>query len=414
MFPFLFVVYCLWQATGALSQSLTDIVESSNSDRFGKLMARCNWKCVVVDSADFVPDMKVLISNYRIVSLHLTLRKYVDESCLNQTEFFSSSRLAKAWIWSTVSTHVKNVFYLPDSSGILFRKSIEGQIEGKVKCTFNLSRDQPTQQVYSSLNDLIAKALMEEVEETNEVRQFGAALCYKDREQAGLYACLTILNNKTKDTNGTTPAPNKTLEWPVRARSGFIILILVFTILFFPAILFLFSPTYVSSTQNPAVDLIFLHGPSHRSIRGCLANIVSKLSSKLGIDKFSLILVISWIVILSLLLGLHFFSEYPDLDIHAKEFTLVTVYVLLMLSSLWCMRGFFRVFLTRLSSLESCLICDYVKEEEAFHQALGLQEEIKQHLQIQPLIITKCGKFFYAFLRECWLICCKPLLECGR
>ena len=87
MFPFLFVLYCLCQATGALSQSLTDKVESSNSDLFGKRVARCNWKCVVVQSADFVPRMKLLISNYRIVSLHLTLRKYVGDSCLNQTEF---------------------------------------------------------------------------------------------------------------------------------------------------------------------------------------------------------------------------------------------------------------------------------------------------------------------------------------
>lgn len=400
--------YCLCKATGALSQSLTDTVESSNSDTFGKLTARCNWKCVVVQTTDFVPEMKVLISNYRIVSLDLKLREYVDDSCLNQTDSYSSSRLAKVWIWSTVGTHEKNVFYPPGSDGssaMLFSKSVEGQIEGKVACTFNLSGDPTTQKLYSSLNDLIAKVLMEEVEESTEVRQSGAALCYK--EQNGSYVCLTI-NKSTKDTS--TPPPNKTLEWPVRARSGFIIL--VWSILFFPAVLCLFSPTYVSnSIQNP-VDLIVLDGPSHRSIRGCIANVVSKLSLKLGIGKLFLILVIGCIAILSLLLGLHFSSVYPNLDIHAEEFTLVTVYVMLMLSSLWCMRGVFRVFFTPLSFLEPCFVCDYVKGEKAFHRALELEDEIKLHLQIQPMIITKCWELFCVFLKECWLSCCLLQLEC--
>ena len=80
MCPFLFVLYCLCLATAALSQSITEIVESSNSDVFGKLKARCNWKCVAAESANFVPEMKVLINNYRIVSLHLNLRKYIDGS----------------------------------------------------------------------------------------------------------------------------------------------------------------------------------------------------------------------------------------------------------------------------------------------------------------------------------------------
>ena len=402
------MLYCLCQATGGLSQSPTDKVESSNLDLFGKLMVRCNWKCVVVDSVDFVPKMKALVSNHRIVSLHLTLRKYVGDSCLNQTEFLRSSRLAKAWIWSTVSTRVKNVFYLPDSddsSGILFSKSVEGQIEGKVACTFNLSTDQP----HSSLNDVIAKVLMEEVEESDEVRgQFGAALCYKERELTSLYACLTI-DKSAKDTTGTPP-PSRTLEWPVRVKPGFIILMLVFSILFFPAVLCLFSPTYVS-TQNPAEDLIVLDGPSHTSIRGWIANTVSILSLKLGIGTFFLILIVSWIVILILLLVLHFSSVYPDLDIHAKEFTLKTIYVLLILSTLWCTRGFCRVFLTRLSFLEPCFVCDYVKEEKNFHDALGLEEEIKQHLQIQAMIMRKCGEFFCVFLKEFWLTWCMRKLD---
>lgn len=411
MFPFLFVFCYLCQTTGALFQTVTDIVESSNQS----ITARCNWECVVVQSADFVPEMKVLIGNYRIVSLHLTLRKQVDDSCLNQMPVLSSSRLAKSWIWSTVSTQVKNLFYRPrsdGSSGILFSKSVEGQIEGRVACTLNLSRDQPTQQPYSSLNDLIAKVLMEVVGDSKEVWQFEAALCYKEREQTGLYVCLTI-NNKTKDTTGTPP-PKKTFEWPVRARSGFIILILIFSILFFPAVGCFFSPTYVSGIQNQAVELelIVLDGPSHTSIRGCISNIVSIVSSKLSIGKFFFILIISWIVILGLLLVLHLLSEYPDLDMHAKEFTLVTVVLLLMLSSLGCIRGVFRIFLPRLSSLESCFICDYVKEEETYHQAVGLEEEIREHLQIQPMIITKCGEFFCVFLKEWWRICCTLQLEC--
>ena len=304
---------------------------------------------------------------------------------------------------------MKNEFHLPvgdDSSGILFSKSVEGHIEAKIACTFNLSRDQPTNQL--SLNDLVAKVLMEEVEESNKVLgQFGSALCYKNTEENGLYACLTI-NSQTKNMTGT-PQPKKSLEWPVRARSGFIIFILLFSILFFPTVLCFFSPTYVC-IQNSEVDLIVLDGPSHRSIRGLIANVVSILSLKLPI--ILIILLVFWIVILSLLLVLHFSSVYPELDIHAKEFTFVTVYVLLILSSLWCIRGFLRVFLTRLSFKKSCFVCDYVKEEKTFHQALGLEEEIQQHLQMQPLIIAKCWEHFCDFLKECWQTCYMVQLEC--
>ena len=57
--------------------------------------------------------------------------------------------------------------------------------------------------------------------------------------------------------------------------------------------------------------------------------------------------------------------------------------------------------------------CYYVKEERTIHHALGLEEEITQHLQMQALIIKKCWEHFCDFLKECWQTCClTPQLEC--
>ncbi|KAL9965392.1 hypothetical protein ACROYT_G029190 [Oculina patagonica] len=226
MFHFLLAFYFLFMALPeVLSQSQTDTDEPPKSDTFDKNVSRCNWECVVVNkSTDFVTEMKVRIGKYRILSLDLTVTKSADDRCLNQTAY-SSSKLADAWMWSTVNplTHERNGFDKPGnncngSSVTSFSKSVQGQIRGKVACTFNLSNDPATQQLdrlHSSINDLIGNVLMEEIKELTEIWQSGAMLCYKETEQNSAYVCFSF-NNRTS---------TESVEWPVRALPVLVIFI---------------------------------------------------------------------------------------------------------------------------------------------------------------------------------------------
>ena len=410
MFHFVFVFYFLCNALpGILSQSLTDIDEPPNSDTFGNYTSRCNWECVVVnESNDFVSEMKAGIGMYRILSLDLTLKQYVDDKCLNQSNSYSLTKLADIWMWSTAVmntvTHQKNVFYRPGRNGSAsvasFSKSVQEQIKGKVACTLNLSMDPTTQQLHSSVTDVIANVLMEEVEELTEMWQSGAFLCYKEREQSSLYVCLT------RNKNTSTESPKKSVKWSVRILSagggGFTILILVMSLLFFPVVLCLFSPTQVQSIQD--IDWIVIEGPSHISIQCLVANFVSKVSLKLLDNrKRFLIWLHTSFAILCLPLGLHpSLFAYLYLDKFVIEPGNVAFKVMLAISFLCGVRGLIRVCFTQLSFEEQCFVCHYFIGEKTFHhdQASELEDEIKQHLRIQPLIIPTCWYLFSDFLKD--------------
>lgn len=413
-FRFFFVFYFLYKTLPrALSHpilSVTDVDESRNFAVFGNHTLRCNSKCFVVNKSALT-EMTAQIGMYRIVLVDLTLRKYVDNNCLNQTDSYNLSKFAEDWIWSTVNslTHESNIVYQPEadtngSSVTSFINSVPGQVKGKVACTFNRSKEKNILQVriHSSINDLIANVLMEEVGELTEVRRFGAVLCYKEREQNRLYVCLTPDQN--------TSGPIETVERPVlHALSGFIILILVMSIHFSPVLLCLFSPTYVSSIHN--VDLIVLDGPSHMSIRGWVANFVSKVSSRLSSRKlFFIFFLISVPILLSAFV-------YPYLSAHVTDPGLITptYKAMFALGVLWGFRGLTRVFVKRLSFLESCFVCDYFIGVKTFHRDSELEDEIKQHLRIQPLIIAEGWYLFSNFWKMYWQKC-KELYErqlCG-
>lgn len=357
--------------------------------------------------------MKARIGMYRILSLDLTVRKSVDNKCLNQTDSYNSSKLADALMLSTVNTliHERNVFYLPGSDGspVLFSKSVEEQIKGTVVCEFKLLKD-PTVELHSSINDPIAKALIEEVGASSKVWQSGAVLCYKERGQNSLYACLTLNKNHvpqhttqyhhhttpyhtiTKQSTPHTTIPSKTIEWTVRPLSGFIFLIWVSFMLFSPVVFCLFSPTHVySGDQN--TSLIVLEGPSHVSIRGWISNI--KVSSNIASTESKLLIsfVIGSTVVLSLLLGFiyFYFIQIPQyLDIHIIDSTTDAIVVTLVWGLLWGIRWLISVLFTRLSFENSCFVCNYVKNIRTIHQMSEPVEGIKQHLLIQRLIIMKC------------------------
>ncbi len=399
-----------------LSQSQTDTDEPPKSDTFDKNVSRCNWECVVVNkSTDFVTEMKVRIGKYRILSLDLTVTKSADDRCLNQTAY-SSSKLADAWMWSTVNplTHERNGFDKPGnncngSTVTSFSKSVQGQIRGKVACTFNLSNDPATQQLdrlHSSINDLIGNVLMEEIKQLTEIWQSGAVLCYKETEQNSAYVCFSF-NNRTS---------TESVEWPVRALPVLVIFIWIMFMLFSPVVFCLFTPTHICSV---AKCVIVLKGPSHISIRGWIANFVSKMSSKLPVDnvgrKLFIVLVVTFIAIFSLQYGFHIsFVELPKyLVINGMDSAFYSYEMMVASGLLWGIRGLFRVFCPRLSFVNPCFVCDYFKGEKKVHRVSEpAEEEIKQHLRVQPLIITKCLSLFWDCLKM-YFRNCRSKLRCS-
>lgn len=415
MFRFLlvFLLQCN-DLPGVLSPSITHEEESRNFAIFGNHASQCNWECVIV-SKSALTEMKARIGMYRIVPLDLTLGKYVDDKCLNQTDSDNLSKLAKVWMWSTVNTltRERNMFYRPQagSNGSFvtsFIKSRQGELKVEIACTFNRSEDPTKQKPHSSINDLIAHALMEGVEELNEVWRFGAALCYKGGQQNRFYSCLSF------DKSTSTATPSKSLEWPVRifsAGNGVVtILVVVMSTLFFPVLLCLLSPTHVSSIHN--IDLIVLEGSSHTGIRSLVANLVSQVTSKLGNRKCFLVWLLTLFAILSFPLGLYPVFSNPYLDKHVTDPGIITSKVMIIFALLCSIRGLIRVLFTKLSFLEPCFVCDYIISKQTYHQTSDLEDEIKQHLKIQPLIIAKCSRNFFtdvfcnkywSFLRNCYL-----------
>ena len=396
MLLFLFVFYFLCKAL-------------PGAETIGKRAASCNWECRVLRSFDFVPKMKAGIGMHRILSLDLTLKKSADDNCLNQTD----SKLADGWMWSTVNTltHERNVF--SDGSPVLFRKSVEGRIEGTVACTLNLSKDPTIHQLHLSINDLIAKVLMEEFEESANVWQTsGAVLCYKVTEQNSLYVCL----NTTFDNSISAAPPNKTVEWPVRALSGFIVFIWIMSMLFSPVVFCLFTPTHKCSVEK---CLIVLKGPSHISIRGWLANFVSIQASKLpsinssACRKLFLVLAVTlcatYVLAYNVLFYLVDLSAYLHI-LGIDDYAFYSYETMLVPSSLWAIRGLLRVFCSRLSLVKPCFACAYFKGEITSHRVPEPAKEIKKHLRIQPLIISKCLSLFCNYFKRYF---CRRKLRCN-
>lgn len=248
MFRFLFLFYFLCEALpGTLSQSLKDEDEIPNANTDGKRTARCSWKCHVMPDSE--SEMKGHINMGRTVAIELTLRQKVDDKCLNR-DSQSSSRPGNAWQCSKANTltHERNVYNPPDGSGSdsSSSRTVVEQMKGTVECTFGLTKDAATQQLNTSIGDLISNALIEKVEELTEAWQCGGEIeqCCRELEQNSFCVCRTSYRK---------------LECPVSTSSDFTISTFLILLIFL-----LYSPAF-PLTQN--IDLIVFDGP-----RGWVAN----------------------------------------------------------------------------------------------------------------------------------------------
>lgn len=362
---------------------------------------RCKWDCIIVDSANFGTDMKTLIGKYRLITIDLLFERCLDDKCTNQTATFNSTRTALNWMWSTAN------FLNADQSGNnvkRFSKSLEGHKQAKVLCSLKVSEDVANNGTEPSINDLIATAMMEEVQRhsSSELLQSRAVLCYKESAENSSYVCV----------NTTTSAPgNNYVGWPVFVLKALVPLIWIVLMLFSPAVLCYFSHTKV---YREGEWLIVLSGPcSHVSIRGWIANLCSpKTNSNFGRHKIAFLFI--------LILGGALYAEDSISIFYSRKHSprkidLVTqprVY-LCICYSLWFLRALARICVRQLSPKEPCVVCYFCFGEKIIHQASEpLQVMIKQHMRIQPMIVIKCFRLLQVII-SCYLQECRGILVCN-
>ena len=139
----------------------------SQADAENNAGTNCAWDCKVVDST-FGLELKALISEFRLISLQLNCDQQVDEKCVKQKDLQNSSiKLAALWTWLTGDNPSQGGQNMSEHSFIKsnywFRKLVERQIEVRVSCSLKPAVD--LNGTETSLNDVIAMMLIEEVEQ---------------------------------------------------------------------------------------------------------------------------------------------------------------------------------------------------------------------------------------------------------
>ena len=189
------------------------------------------------------------------------------KKCLNQTDANNSSiKLAELWTWWTGDnpSHGGQNMSHPSSSNkdsvTWFRKSLEGQIEVGVLCSFKPTKDLNGTQ--PSLNDLITMELMDEVGNfAPELSYSDTVLCYKLSAKNGSFVCVNKKNTNRADSIHVSWQEHglRILVWVL----GFVALC------YSPALFCLFKPTEVKTEDGIK---IVLHGTSPVGIRSWIAN----------------------------------------------------------------------------------------------------------------------------------------------
>ena len=118
----------------------SDASSPSQANAESNAGTNCAWDCNIIDPK-FGLEMKVLISEYKIVTVQLKYEQQEEKQCSHLTDLKRNSSLAGFWIWQTcnipshggqnMSQHSFN------KSNNWFQKSLEGQIEVGVSCSFS-------------------------------------------------------------------------------------------------------------------------------------------------------------------------------------------------------------------------------------------------------------------------------------
>ena len=388
----------------------SDALPGSQANVASNAGTNCAWDCKVVDST-FGLEMKVLISEFRLISLQLKHDQQVDEKCVNQTDLKNSSiKLAALWTWLTGDNPSQGAQNMSQHSFIKsnyrFRKLVEGQIEVRVSCSLKPAVD--LNGTEASLNDVIAMMLIEEAATFADLSHSETAFCYKLSAANGSYVCVNI--------NHTNTSHNNPVTWQEQVFYGLALVVVFMSLFCFPLLCFLFTPTKYRDNATDEV-MIILHGTSPESIRSWIANkfcldvvrddfVKQKLKSLLYafmLFSFTLVFTAALSEIQSLL-----FPPVTNLNIR------ITVEITAYFSTgpfVWLLmiRAIIRTrCCQKLSPGRPCIICSVFGDKQNIvhdHENSDYygRKEMEMHLLMLPSIIKRCFTQTYQFF-----YCCCP------
>ena len=392
---------CLAAVVLSIAVADSDALPGSQANVASNAGTNCAWDCKVVDST-FGLEMKVLISEFRLISLQLKHDQQVNEKCVNQTDLHNSS-LAELWIWLTgdipshggqnMSQHSVN------KSNYWFRKLQEGQIEVAVSCSLKPATDSTDTKAY--LNDVIAMVLLEEVAKFVKLSHSETAFCYKFSAKKGFYVCVNITVSSTAHKNPIT--------WQKRAFDVLVMVVVFVSLCCFPLVSFVFIPT--KKRENGKI-MIVLHGTSPESIRSRIAN--EFFSDDVGDDpnkqnrqKYKKLFYASCFFLIAVL-----FSFLKDMFLDSllaprnlqDEFDSLHPSLYLLVASLYLLsvRAVVRFRCRRLHPSQPCIICSVFGDKQEIlhylknHEYYG-RKEMEMHLLLLPSIVKRC--FTQTFLK---------------
>ena len=354
-------------------------------------------------------EMKVLFSEFRLISLQLKHDQQVDEKCVNQTDLKNSSvKLAALWTWLTGDNPSHGGQNMSQHSLIKsdyrFRKLVEGQIEMRVLCSLKPAVD--LNGTEASLNDVIAMMLIEEAAKFSDLSHSEMAFCYKLSAANGSYVCVNITLTNTSHNNPVT--------WEEQVFYALTLVVVFISLFCFPLLCFLFTPTKYRDNATDEVMLV-LHGTSPESIRSWIANkfclddvhgnfVKQKLKSLL----YALILFLFTLVFTAALSKIQSFLFPPVTSLNIRITVELSAYFstgpfvwLLMIRAIIRSRCF-----QKLSPGQPCIICSVFGDKQNIvhhHENSDYygRKEMEMHLLMLPSIIKRCFTQTYQFFDCC-------------
>ena len=239
----------------------------------------CAWDCNIIDPK-FGLEMKVLISEFKIVTVQLKVEQQEEKQCSHLTDLKRNSSLAGFWIWQTcnIPSHGEQNMsqHYFNKSNNWFRKSLEGQIEVGVSCSLKPATD--SNDTNPSLNDVIAMVLLEEV--ANFTKFFSSAFCYSFSANNGSFVCMNLTTNTARTMDDIVP-----VTWQKRVFRVLVVVVLVISLWYFVLVLCLFTPTELKDKETKQVMLV-LHGTSPQGVRSWIANKLTLFDDSMKEKRF--------------------------------------------------------------------------------------------------------------------------------
>lgn len=386
----------------------SDALPGSQANAASNAGTNCAWDCKVVDST-FGLEMKVLFSEFRLISLQLKHDQQVDEKCVNQTDLKNSSiKLAALWTWLTGDNPSHGGQNMSQHSLIKsnyrFRKLVEGQIEVRVSCSLKPAVD--LNGTEASLNDVIATMLIEEAAKFSDLSHSETAFCYKLSAANGSYVCVNITLTNTSHNNPVT--------WQEQVFYGLALVVVFISLLCFPLLCFLFTPTKYRDNATDEVMTV-LHGTSPESIRSWIANKFclddvhgNFVKQKLKNLLYAFMLFLFTQVFTAALSEIQSFLFPPVTSLNMRITVELSAYVstgpfvwLLMIRAIIRSRC-----CQKLSPGQPCIICSVFGDKQNIvhdHENSDYygRKEMEMHLLMLPSIIKRCFTQTYQFFDCC-------------